>query len=79
MFLLANESEILGKLTRAHGFRLEIKFDGYRVLAFKEGKNVKLVSRNQKAFDYPQLLEICWQVAALAVQRVFRLKKSRVR
>jgi len=30
----------------------EIKFDGYRALAFKDGKDVRLVSRNQKAFDY---------------------------
>jgi bifunctional non-homologous end joining protein LigD len=35
----------------------EIKHDGYRALAFKEGKNVRLVSRNKKAFDYPQLLD----------------------
>jgi bifunctional non-homologous end joining protein LigD len=26
-------------------------------LAFKEGKDVKLVSRNKKAFDYPHLLD----------------------
>src|SRR6516164_9221857 len=30
----------------------EIKFDGYRALAFKDGKNVRLVSRNKKAFDH---------------------------
>ena len=35
----------------------EIKFDGYRALAFKNGKDVRLVSRNQKAFDYPKLLD----------------------
>src|SRR6516165_8541776 len=35
----------------------EIKHDGYRALAFKDGKDVRLVSRNEKAFDYPQLLE----------------------
>ena len=35
----------------------EIKFDGYRALAFKDGKDVRLVSRNNKAFDYPQLLD----------------------
>src|SRR5215469_14618698 len=35
----------------------EIKHDGYRALAFKDGKDVRLVSRNNKAFDYPQLLD----------------------
>src|SRR5215831_4458291 len=35
----------------------EIKHDGYRALAFKDGKDVRLVSRNKKPFDYPQLLE----------------------
>ena len=35
----------------------EIKHDGYRALAFKEGKDVRLISRNKKAFDYPQLLD----------------------
>jgi bifunctional non-homologous end joining protein LigD len=35
------------------GWLYEIKHDGYRALAFKEGKNVRL----KKAFDYPQLLE----------------------
>jgi len=29
----------------------EIKFDGYRALAFKDGKDVRLVSRNKKAFS----------------------------
>ena len=33
----------------------EIKFDGYRAQAFKDGKDVRLVSRNQKAFDYPRV------------------------
>ena len=35
----------------------EIKFDGYRALAFKDGKDLRQVSRNQKAFYYPQLLD----------------------
>jgi ATP-dependent DNA ligase len=29
----------------------EIKFDGYRALAFKDGKDVRLVSRNNKEFN----------------------------
>jgi ATP-dependent DNA ligase len=35
----------------------EIKFDGYRALAFKNGKEVRLVSRNQKTFNYPLLVD----------------------
>ena len=35
----------------------EIKFDGYRALVLKDGKDVRLVSRNKKAFNYPQLLD----------------------
>src|SRR5262245_54273002 len=33
----------------------EVKQVRYRALAFKDGKDVRLVSRNKKAFDYPQL------------------------
>ena len=35
----------------------EIKHDGYRALGFKDGREVRLVSRNKKTLDYPQLLE----------------------
>src|SRR5215469_2945403 len=37
----------------------EIKFDGYRALAFKAGKEVRLLSRNRTNFgnDYPQLID----------------------
>ena len=37
----------------------EMKFDGYRALAFKTGKEVRLISRNQIDFgnDYPQLID----------------------
>jgi len=35
----------------------EVKLDGYRALAFKDGKEVRLISRNNKPFDYPQLLD----------------------
>jgi ATP-dependent DNA ligase len=30
----------------------EIKHDGYRALGFKDGREVRLVSRNKKTFDY---------------------------
>jgi len=45
----------------------EIKFDRYRALAFKDGKDVRLVSHNKKAFDYPQLLDA---LKLLAAERV---------
>jgi ATP-dependent DNA ligase len=37
----------------------ELKFGGYRALAFKAGKEVRLVSRNQINFGnhYPQLID----------------------
>jgi bifunctional non-homologous end joining protein LigD len=37
----------------------EVKFDGYRALAFKDDKEVRLVSRNRTVFnkDYPQLVD----------------------
>jgi bifunctional non-homologous end joining protein LigD len=37
----------------------EVKFDGYRALAYKSGKEVRLVSRNQIDFgnDYPHLID----------------------
>ena len=35
----------------------EIKHDGYRALAFKDGKEERLIARNKKVFDYPQLLD----------------------
>jgi len=34
----------------------EIKFDGYRALAFKDGKEVRLVSRNNKPLNYHNCL-----------------------
>jgi bifunctional non-homologous end joining protein LigD len=37
----------------------ELKFDGYRALAFKDDKEVRLISRNRTNFnkDYPQLID----------------------
>lgn len=35
----------------------EVKLDGYRALAFKDGKATRLVSRNNKSLIYPQLTD----------------------
>jgi bifunctional non-homologous end joining protein LigD len=37
----------------------ELKFDGYRALAFKAGKEVRLLSRNRTIFNdnYPRLID----------------------
>jgi bifunctional non-homologous end joining protein LigD len=35
----------------------EVKLDGYRALCFKDGKEVRLISRNNKPLNYPQLLD----------------------
>jgi bifunctional non-homologous end joining protein LigD len=37
----------------------EMKFDGYRALAIKADKEVRLISRNHKSFndDYPVLID----------------------
>ena len=45
----------------------EIKHDGYRALAFKDGKDVRLVSRNNKPLTYSEVLD---SLKLLAVERV---------
>jgi bifunctional non-homologous end joining protein LigD len=45
----------------------EVKFDGYRALTFKDGKDVRLISRNNKPFNYPQVLD---SLKLLAVEQV---------
>ena len=45
----------------------EVKLDGYRALAFKDGKDVRLISRNNKPLNYPQVLD---SLKLLAVEYV---------
>src|SRR5688572_24331478 len=48
----------LAQLDRGEGWQYEIKFDGYRCIAIKYGKQVKLFSRNGRAFtQFPNLIE----------------------
>src|ERR1700751_3202713 len=44
----------------------ELKFDGYRALAFKAGQEARLISRNRTNFDndYPQLIDALTSLTA---------------
>jgi bifunctional non-homologous end joining protein LigD len=42
---------------RSGNWLYEVKFDGYRALVFKADKDVRLVSRNRKAFICPELVD----------------------
>jgi bifunctional non-homologous end joining protein LigD len=43
----------------------EIKHDGYRAPAFKEGKEVQLVSRNNRPLNYPTLIDSLKHLSAV--------------
>jgi bifunctional non-homologous end joining protein LigD len=53
--MLASAADVLPVGTK---WTYEIKWDGYRALAFKEGASVRLISRNQKNLttDYPTVV-----------------------
>jgi hypothetical protein len=54
----------------------EVKLDGYRALAPKEGKDAGLVSRNNKPLNYPELLG---SLKFLAVHRLSRCLQNRAK
>src|SRR5262252_8789138 len=56
-FIEPMQALLVEKLSDGDDWLYEIKHDGYRALAFKDGKDVLLISRNKKAFDYPELLD----------------------
>ena len=51
-------------LPRGPEWSYEIKLDGYRVLALKNGDDVRLVSRRNKDLtnDFPSVVAICHEV-----------------
>src|SRR5262245_36479476 len=56
-FIEPMQALLIKKLPEGDGWLYEIKHDGYRALAFKDGKDVRLISRNNKPFSYPRLLD----------------------
>ena len=55
-FIGPMQALLVEKLPEGDDWLDEIKHDGYQALAFKDGKDARLVSRNKKEFDEPQLL-----------------------
>lgn len=47
-FIFPELATLVDKPPEGHEWLHEIKFDGYRILVFKHGKNIKLMSRNNK-------------------------------
>jgi ATP-dependent DNA ligase len=47
---------IVDKLPESDWF-YEVKLDGYRAFAFKNSKDVRLISRNNKSLNYSRLVE----------------------
>ena len=48
------------------GWSYEEKYDGYRIIAFKEGRNVRLVTRNliDRTASFPDIAEAIAKLAA---------------
>src|SRR5262245_41942128 len=64
--MLAPASEVLPE---GNGWTYEIKWDGYRALAAKDGTNIRLISRNQKNLtgDYPTVVSALQSIGEKAV------------
>lgn len=50
-FIEAMQALLVEKLPEGD-WLYEVKLDGYRALAFKDGKEVRLISRNNKQFNF---------------------------
>lgn len=49
------KAKLVRDLPEREGWIFEVKFDGYRAIAVKNGSDVSLVSRNKKPLDFPDL------------------------
>lgn len=58
-FIEPMKAKLVAKAPTAEGWQYEVKFDGFRALAYKRGTEVRLLSRNEKDFadKFPEVAE----------------------
>lgn len=62
----AMEAQLVDELPEGDEWQFEPKWDGFRCLIFKEGKNIELISKSGKPLDryFPELVEVVSEVDA---------------
>ncbi len=58
-FIEPMKAKLVAEAPKDEGWQYEVKFDGFRALAYKRGSEVRLLSRNQKDFaaKFPEVAE----------------------
>jgi bifunctional non-homologous end joining protein LigD len=65
-FIEPMKARLMEKLPKEGDWSYELKFDGIRVLAVKNGKSLRLISRNEKELNkrFPEIADACRKIAA---------------
>src|SRR3954468_747902 len=68
-FIQPMQPELVTKLPTGPNWQYEVKWDGYRAIAVKDGADVKLFSRNHKSLtaDFPTIVR---QLSQLPVDQI---------
>ena len=58
-FVETMQCKLVAELSTGPDWVYELKYDGYRALVLKDGKNIKLISRNEKPLNsrYPEIVK----------------------
>ena len=56
-FVAPMKATLLKTLPEGSGWTYEVKWDGYRAVAVKQGRQVRLYSRNERLLDFPGIAE----------------------